>query len=106
MSEIEEANIDNKAEGQSESGKFFKKEKRIDYRSNEVNMKNGQETVSKEETIKVYNPSSNIVEIDLGRDKSVRLQPYGSVELQKEFLNHPGLERVKNILKIQQGTDL
>jgi hypothetical protein len=92
---------ESKTEEQSESGKFFKKEKRIDYRSNEVTVKQGQEKVSESETITVYNPGNDILEIDLGRDKSVRLQAFGSVEISKEFLNHPNLESVKNIIKIK-----
>jgi hypothetical protein len=95
-----------KIEDQVDTSKFFKKEKRIDYRSNEATMKQGQEKVSDKSTFMVYNPGNNIVEIDLGRDKSVRIQPFGSAEISKEFLEHPNLVRVKNIIKIQEGTDL
>ena len=87
-------------ESQPENIIKSKKEKHIDYQNTEVKMKNGQELVGQNTELRVYNPTSNIVEIDLGRDKSVRIQPYGEVKISKEYLDHPGLKNVKDIVKI------
>lgn len=82
------------------SGRFFKKEKRVDYQNTQTKMKDGQETIGQNSTVKVYNPSVNIVEIDLGRDKSVRIPPYSLVELNREDLKSPGFETIKGFVKI------
>lgn len=95
MSEVEDLK-----ESQPEGNSKFKKEKRIDYQNTDIRMNEGQEIVSQKTTFRVYNPGNNIIEIDLGRDKSVRLDPYGEAEIANEFLNHPNLELLKGIVKI------
>lgn len=84
----------------NESRKFFKQEKRVDYQNTEAKVKENQEKVRKKDTVTVYNPNTLIVEIDLGRDKSVRLAPYTRVELTQEDIKSPGFETIKGLVKI------
>lgn len=77
-----------------------KKEKRVDYQTADVKVKERQETVIKKDTVQVYNPGNLIVEIDLGRDKSVRIAPFTSIELDREFLDYPGFKTVEGLIKI------
>lgn len=97
MSDVKETQIE---EVTSEQGNKSKKEKRVDYQNTEVKVKTEQEPVRDSNTFRIYNPSSNMLEIDLGRDKSVRLQPYGEAEIPLEYLEHPAVEGVKNLIKI------
>lgn len=87
-------------EHQTEGGNRSKKEKRIDYQNIDIKVKDGQEKESKKDTFTVYNLSNNIVEIDLGRDKSVRLDPFEQSQISRDFLGHPNLELLKGIIKI------
>ena len=103
MSEItkESSGEEVKAEATTqENRKFFKQEKRVDYQNTEAKVKENQEKVSKKDTVTVYNPGTLIVEIDLGRDKSVRLAPYTRVELTQEDIKSPGFETIKGLVKI------
>lgn len=97
MSDIKELQSEEVVADQSNK---IKKEKRVDYQNTEVKVKIEQEQVRESNTFRIYNPSNDMIEIDLGRDKSVRLQPYGEVELPLEFLEHPSVEGVKNLIKI------
>ena len=83
-----------------EESRFSKKEKRIDYQNTNNRMKDSQEIVSKKDTVTVYNPTSIILEADFGRDKSVRIPPLSNVELNRDLLDNPGFDAIKQFVKI------
>jgi len=104
MSGIEESKEESKEDSKevlaTDGNNKFKKEKRIDYQNIDNKVKEEKEPVREDTTVEVYNPSNNIVEIDLGRDKSVRLDPYGRAVISSEDLNHPNLQLLKGNIKI------
>lgn len=93
-----------KAEKQETESKV---EKSIDTKANKDTFKASQATVSvpkqkKVDTFTVYNPTGDVVELDLGRDKSVRLDPYARVELDESLRSHKAFKALEGKLKFLQ----
>ena len=82
-----------------------KVEKSIDTKPNKDIFKASQAPVSvpkqkKASTFVIYNPTRDVIELDFGRDKSVRLDPYARVELEEQYLDHKALKALEGKLKL------